>query len=79
MALLVFKWISNYFYYKEIMEIALEQAKEGRIHILNEMSKAITSSREVLADTAPKISTLKIKLEKLRCYWSRWKSYKRNM
>ena len=51
---------------KEIMKIALDQAKEGRIHILNEMSKAITSSREVLADTAPKITTLKIKLEKIR-------------
>ncbi len=51
---------------KEIMEIALEQAKEGRIHILNEMSKAITSSREVLADTAPKITILNIKLEKIR-------------
>ncbi len=51
---------------KEIMKIALEQAREGRIHILNEMSKAITSSREVLADTAPKITTLKIKLEKIR-------------
>ncbi len=51
---------------KKIMKIALEQAKEGRIHILNEMSKAITSSREVLADTAPKITTLKIKLEKIR-------------
>ena len=48
------------------MKIALEQAREGRIHILNEMSKAITSSREVLADTAPKITTLKIKLEKIR-------------
>ena len=51
---------------KEIMKIALDQAKEGRIHILNEMSKAITSSREGLADTAPKITTLKIKLEKIR-------------
>lgn len=51
---------------KEIMKIALEQAKEGRIYILNEMSKAIISSREVLADTAPKITTLKIKLEKIR-------------
>ena len=51
---------------KEIMKIALDQAKDGRIHILNEMSKAITSSREVLADTAPKITTLKIKLEKIR-------------
>ncbi len=51
---------------KEIMEIALEQAKEGRIYILNEMSKAISSSREVLADTAPKITIMKIKLEKIR-------------
>ena len=51
---------------KEIMEIALDQAKEGRIHILNEMSKAIGSSREVLADSAPKITTMKVKLEKIR-------------
>ena len=51
---------------KEIMEIALDQAKEGRIHILNEMSKAIGSSREALADTAPKITTMKIKVEKIR-------------
>ena len=51
---------------KEIMEIALDQAKEGRIHILKEMSKAIGSSREALADTAPKITTMKIKIEKIR-------------
>jgi polyribonucleotide nucleotidyltransferase len=51
---------------KEIMKIALDQAKVGRIHILNEMSKAIGSSRETLADTAPKITTMKIKLEKIR-------------
>ena len=51
---------------KEIMEIALQQAKEGRIHILNEMGKAIGSSREVLADSAPKITTMKVKLEKIR-------------
>ena len=51
---------------KEIMQIALDQAKEGRIHILKEMSKAIGTSREVLADTAPKITTMKIKLEKIR-------------
>ncbi len=51
---------------KEIMEIALDQAKVGRIHILNEMSKAIGSSREALADTAPKITTMKIKIEKIR-------------
>ena len=51
---------------KEIMEIALGQAKDGLIHILNEMSKAIKSSREALADTAPKITTMKIKVEKIR-------------
>ena len=51
---------------KEIMEIALDQAKDGRIHILNEMAKAIGSSREALADTAPKITTMKIKVEKIR-------------
>ena len=51
---------------KEIMEIALDQAKEGRIHILNEMSKAIGSSREALADSAPKITTMKVKLDKIR-------------
>jgi len=51
---------------KEIMEIALDQAKDGRIHILNEMGKAISSSREALADSAPKITTMKIKLEKIR-------------
>jgi len=48
------------------MKIALDQAKEGRIHILNEMGKAISSSREALADSAPKITTMKIKLEKIR-------------
>ena len=51
---------------KEIMEIALDQAKDGRIHILKEMAKAIVSSREALADTAPKITTMKIKVEKIR-------------
>ena len=51
---------------KEIMKIALDQARDGRLHILNEMSKAISSSREVLAESAPKITTMKIKLEKIR-------------
>ena len=51
---------------KEIMEIALDQAKDGRIHILNEMGKAISNSREMLAESAPKITTMKIKLEKIR-------------
>jgi len=51
---------------KEIMGIALDQAKEGRIHILNEMSKAISSSRESLAETAPKIFTMTVSVDKIR-------------
>jgi len=50
----------------EIMEIALEQARVGRIHILEEMSKALKSAREDLADSAPKITTLKISVDKIR-------------
>ena len=50
----------------EIMSIALEQARDGRIHILGEMSKALTSAREDLADSAPKITTLKIPVDKIR-------------
>ncbi|MEK9719205.1 MAG: polyribonucleotide nucleotidyltransferase, partial [Candidatus Puniceispirillum sp.] len=50
----------------EIMEIALEQAREGRIHILGEMGKALASARDDLADSAPKITTLKIPVDKIR-------------
>ena len=50
----------------EIMSIALEQARDGRIHILGEMSKALTSAREDLADSAPKITKLKIPVDKIR-------------
>ena len=50
----------------EIMEIALGQAKDGRLHILDEMGKALTSARDVLADTAPKITTIKIPVDKIR-------------
>ena len=50
----------------EIMEIALDQARDGRIHILNEMGKALTSARDELADSAPKITTLKIPVDKIR-------------
>ena len=50
----------------EIMKIALDQAREGRIHILDEMSKALTSARDDLADSAPKITTLKIPVDKIR-------------
>ena len=50
----------------EIMDIALAQARDGRLHILSEMSKALTSARDVLAETAPKITTLKIPVDKIR-------------
>jgi len=50
----------------EIMNIALDQAREGRIHILGEMSKALTAARDDLADSAPKITTLKIPVDKIR-------------
>ncbi|WP_438996260.1 polyribonucleotide nucleotidyltransferase [Candidatus Puniceispirillum sp.] len=50
----------------EIMQIALDQARDGRIHILDEMSKALNSAREVLADSAPKITTLNIPVDKIR-------------
>jgi polyribonucleotide nucleotidyltransferase len=50
----------------EIMKIALDQAREGRIHILDEMSKALTAARDDLADSAPKITTLKIPVDKIR-------------
>ena len=51
---------------KEIMEIALDQAKDGRLHILKEMSKAISTSRTNLAETAPKIFTMSVAVEKIR-------------
>ena len=50
----------------EIMQIALDQAREGQIHILDEMGKALTSARDDLADSAPKITTLKISVDKIR-------------
>ncbi|MDX5297613.1 MAG: polyribonucleotide nucleotidyltransferase, partial [Gammaproteobacteria bacterium] len=51
---------------EEIMEIALEQAYQARIHILNEMAKVISSSRATVSDKAPSMSTLKIPTDKIR-------------
>ena len=51
---------------EEIMEKALKQAKDGRLHILSEMNKAIKTSRESVKENAPKIIQLKIKQEKIR-------------
>ena len=50
----------------EIMQIALDQAKDGRLHILGEMAKALTSARDGLADSAPKITTMSIPVDKIR-------------
>jgi polyribonucleotide nucleotidyltransferase len=50
----------------EIMDIALGQARDGRLHILGEMGKALTGAREGLAESAPKITTFKISVDKIR-------------
>jgi polyribonucleotide nucleotidyltransferase len=51
---------------EEIMRIALEQAHAGRIHILGEMSKALTGARTELGEHAPRIETIKIPVDKIR-------------
>jgi len=51
---------------EEIMRVALEQAREGRMHILNEMAKAIGESRPELGEHAPRIETIKIPTDKIR-------------
>lgn len=50
----------------EIMETALAQAKEGRTHILAEMSKAIDKTRDSLSENAPQMDTIRIPVEKIR-------------
>src|SRR6202790_4952685 len=51
---------------EEIMKVALGQAKEGRIHILGEMSKALTAARAELGEYAPRIEAFKIPTDKSR-------------
>lgn len=51
---------------EEIMKVALGQAKDGRIHILGEMSKALTNARAELGEYAPRIETFKIATDKIR-------------
>ena len=50
----------------EIMRIALDQAKDGRLHILGEMAKAITGARDDVASTAPRITIISVPKEKIR-------------
>ncbi len=51
---------------EEIMRIALTQAKDGRIHILSEMAKAITAARPELGEHAPRIEVIQIPVDKIR-------------
>jgi polyribonucleotide nucleotidyltransferase len=50
----------------EIMRVALEQARDGRMHILGEMSKALTGARGDVAATAPRITIMNVPKEKIR-------------
>ena len=51
---------------KDIMEAALTQAKKGRLHILEEMAKAIEKSRDEVNTTAPRIETIQVPKDKIR-------------
>ncbi|UHD46804.1 polyribonucleotide nucleotidyltransferase [Aureimonas altamirensis] len=51
---------------EEIMKIALEQARGGRIHILGEMAKALSQSRSELGEFAPRIEVMQIPTDKIR-------------
>ena len=51
---------------KEIMDTALTQAKDGRIHILAEMAKAIETGRDTVNSTAPRIETIQVPVDKIR-------------
>jgi polyribonucleotide nucleotidyltransferase len=50
----------------EIMRVALEQAREGRAHILGEMARALTGARTGVAATAPRITVINVPKEKIR-------------
>jgi len=51
---------------KEIMQVALAQAKDGRLHILGEMDKVLSTPRAAMSEWAPTILTMKIDPEKIR-------------
>ena len=51
---------------REIMQAALAQAQEGRLHILEQMNKAISAPRQEMSDFAPRIITVRINPEKIR-------------
>ncbi len=51
---------------EEIMQTALHQAKDGRLYILDEMSKALTGGREAVGEYAPRIETINVPTDKIR-------------
>ena len=51
---------------EEIMRVALDQAKDGRLHILGEMAKAITEAARELGEYAPRIEVINIPTDKIR-------------
>jgi polyribonucleotide nucleotidyltransferase len=51
---------------EEIMKVALGQARDGRLHILDEMAKALSESRSELGEFAPRIEQMKIPVDKIR-------------
>jgi polyribonucleotide nucleotidyltransferase len=51
---------------EEIMRVALTQAKDGRLHILGEMAKALTRARDQLGEHAPRIEVMQIPVDKIR-------------
>jgi polyribonucleotide nucleotidyltransferase len=51
---------------EEIMRVALDQAKDGRMHILGEMNKALGHARDQLGEHAPRIEMIKIPTDKIR-------------
>ncbi len=51
---------------EDIMKAALAQAKQGRLHILGEMAKALNAPREELSEFAPRLLTMKIHPDKIR-------------
>jgi polyribonucleotide nucleotidyltransferase len=51
---------------EEIMKVALAQAKQGRLHILGEMAKVISTARTEMSEYAPRLLTMKIHPDKIR-------------
>lgn len=51
---------------EQIMEIALEQALQARLHILGEMNKVISESRSTISENAPRFETIKVHPDKIR-------------